>query len=232
MKAHWLAWWKLCKPKEEGGMGFRDVYMPEGITVSALFEVYDCFSKEEADLIIGIHLSIYPREDSWMWHFDKKGNFSVKSAYKLALRIMNADEASYFTGFHSWWKRLWLLNLPNKIKIFCWKACKEILPTKLLLFKTNIMDSLLFVNYVVTRLLWLDSVGSRSDVCKFVVASWDDKGEIADSAALSLNGVVSMVTAEARAILEGLAMAVDAGISKLQIESVALEVVNLCIVGM
>ncbi|KAK0600064.1 hypothetical protein LWI29_011234 [Acer saccharum] len=52
---------------------------------------------------------------------------------------MNADEASYFTGFHSWWKRLWLLNLPNKIKIFCWKACKEILPTKLLLFKRNIM---------------------------------------------------------------------------------------------
>ncbi|KAK0602278.1 hypothetical protein LWI29_031953 [Acer saccharum] len=44
--------------------------------------------------------------------------------------------------------------------------------------------------------------------------------------------VVSVVTAEARAILEGLAMAVDAGISKLQIESVALEVVNLCIVGM
>ncbi|KAK0602120.1 hypothetical protein LWI29_030528 [Acer saccharum] len=146
-----------------------------------------------------------------MWHFDEKGNFSVKSAYKLALRIMNADEASYSTGFHSWWKRLWLLNLPNKIKIFCWKACKEILPTKLLLFKRNIMDSLLFVNYVVTR---------------------DDKGEIADSAALSLNGVVSVVTAEARAILEGLAMAVDAGISKLQIESVALEVVNLCIVGM
>ena len=76
-----------------------------------------------------------------MWHFDRKGHFSVKSAYKLALRIMNADEASCSTGFHSWWKRLWLLSLPNKIKKFCWKACKGIVPTKLLLFRRIIMDS-------------------------------------------------------------------------------------------
>ncbi|TXG60113.1 hypothetical protein EZV62_014686 [Acer yangbiense] len=79
--------------------------------------------------------------DSWLWHFDKKGTFFVRSAYKVAWNLQNTSEASSSSVSPSWWKRLWLLNLPCKVKIFLWKACREILPTKLLLFKRGIADS-------------------------------------------------------------------------------------------
>ncbi|KAL5818508.1 hypothetical protein ACOSQ4_022350 [Xanthoceras sorbifolium] len=46
--------------------------------------------------------------------------------------------ASSFNGALKVWKHLWKLNDPNKIKVFAWRACKEILPTNLNLSKKGI----------------------------------------------------------------------------------------------
>lgn len=43
--------------------------------------------------IPSIPLSYSAREDSDYWFYEKKGDFSVKSAYKLALTLQNADKA-------------------------------------------------------------------------------------------------------------------------------------------
>ena len=41
----------------------------------------------------------------------------------------------------SLWKRIWLLHVPNKVKNFIWRACRNSLPTKLnLVCRTVIED--------------------------------------------------------------------------------------------
>ena len=37
------------------------------------------------------------------------------------------------------WNALWKLHIPNKIKVFGWRACQEILPTRLNLVKQRIL---------------------------------------------------------------------------------------------
>ena len=62
------------------------------------------------------------------------------------------------------------------------------------------------------------AVSPRSDKYGLGVVFRDEKGLVVDS----------VVTAEAKAILAGLTMAVDSGFTHLQVESNALGVVNLC----
>ncbi|KAL5803467.1 hypothetical protein ACOSQ3_031926 [Xanthoceras sorbifolium] len=97
--------------------------------------VQRCFDPEEANMILGIPLSLNPRLDSYCWNFDRNGFFSVKSAYRLALNLQGSGVALSSNGPHFLWKFLWNLNLPSKIKILSWKACKEIIPTRALLAK-------------------------------------------------------------------------------------------------
>ncbi|KAL5854197.1 hypothetical protein ACOSQ4_003999 [Xanthoceras sorbifolium] len=209
-KMHWFSWKRLCQPKVEGGMGFREfqafnqamlakilkakyfpntnflksklgwkpsfvwrsilwgrdtlqrglrwkvgdghniaVYddpwiprasnfkvlspplLPDGTSVSALIGasgswcrglVHFYFRPEEAAAILSIPLCSSPLRDSLTWHFDKKGYFSVKSAYRLALKANNSGSPSSSGAPFPW-------------------ACRESLPTKGNLFKRDIGDS-------------------------------------------------------------------------------------------
>ena len=80
----------------------------------------------------------------WFWAEDKKGRFTVRSAYRLAQEIEaecgNAS-CSDPMKMHGVWRGVWSLNLPNKIKHFAWKACNGILATKDSLFHRKIMTN-------------------------------------------------------------------------------------------
>ena len=97
------------------------------------------FSEEDVNEILRIPLPRKPRMDEIIWHFDKKRLYAVKSGYQLALKMKypNKPSCSYKSFNH--WNRLWTLQLPEKIKIFMWRAGQNLLPTDANLWKKKIL---------------------------------------------------------------------------------------------
>lgn len=83
----------------------------------------------EVQSIKRIPLPIHNLDDSWMWKYDKKGRFSVRSAYFIELREKRAIvPTTSKCGREGKWRRLWDASIPPKVKIFGWKAIHSGLP--------------------------------------------------------------------------------------------------------
>lgn len=79
-----------------------------------------------------------------LWLHNKNGMFTVKSAYKVARKTLKGGawaENSNGCARKRVWDDLWKLCLPNKIKVFGWRACHDILPTQMNLTKRRIITN-------------------------------------------------------------------------------------------
>ena len=93
--------------------------------------IMSTFHREDAEAIYRIPLSQRDVSDSIIWFYNKSGKFYVKSAYKVARRIQGSGDAesSRDCAGKKIWPVLWKLRILNKIKVFGWRACHDILPT-------------------------------------------------------------------------------------------------------
>ena len=94
--------------------------------------IHSIFHRDDAEAMCRIQLSRRHVADSIIWSYNKNGNFSVKPAYKVARKIQREDraESSTSSAGKKVWHALWNLKIPNKIKVFGWRAYTEILPTR------------------------------------------------------------------------------------------------------
>ena len=85
----------------------------------------------EADTILKIPLCYNLPEDKLIWIGNKRGDFTVKSAYFVAIKILDSrveGECSSGDPNAQIWRKIWSLKLLGKIKIFSWRACVDGLP--------------------------------------------------------------------------------------------------------
>ncbi|KAL5578525.1 hypothetical protein UlMin_020224 [Ulmus minor] len=68
--------------------------------------------------------------DSLIWHYDKKGDYTVRSGYWVASG-RSGIAGSSSSNATAWWTKFWKLHIPPKIKIFIWKAYHDWIPTEL-----------------------------------------------------------------------------------------------------
>ena len=104
----------------------------------------------EASAILGIPLSCRCPPDKITWAYSPLGLFTTSSAYKLLVSgdaVSQAGSSNVDTQKH-FWKGVWRLRVPNKIKHFIWRGCNDALPTMSNLFRRQITssDSVNFAN--------------------------------------------------------------------------------------
>ncbi|XP_062014569.1 uncharacterized protein LOC133731138 [Rosa rugosa] len=105
-----------------------DLFISLGVWNSTLLS--ELFPANIVQKILSIPLSPRHHEDRWIWGGDKRGQFSVKSAYHVArIRILN-DNSSTPNPSASLWRQLWTAPVPSSVKICAWKAASNILPTR------------------------------------------------------------------------------------------------------
>lgn len=90
------------------------------------------FLPHEAEIILGLPLSNSLPDDKLIWNPSSNGIFSIRSAYKLTMEVRDQPRdgsCSNDSDIKCFWRRIWRLHIPNKVKHFAWIACKNILPT-------------------------------------------------------------------------------------------------------
>lgn len=104
-------------PVLNGGYMVSDLKLPSRRWNEDL--ILNSFHQDDASAILSILCSLSHRADSLCWHPKKMGIFLVKSAYHLSCSVARDSVASGLRlgSSESWWKYLWRMKLPTKVKL-------------------------------------------------------------------------------------------------------------------
>ncbi|KAA3468935.1 reverse transcriptase [Gossypium australe] len=92
--------------------------------------IYRLVDKATVDRILSIPLASRRMEDALVWKYDGSGEYSVKSGYRalMTTAISPMPNCAIEGTYNSFYKLLWALKLPGKVKIHVWRLFNNLLP--------------------------------------------------------------------------------------------------------
>lgn len=100
------------------------------------------FHTADAKRILSIPLAWTPVNDALAWGGEGYGVFSVRSAYKLLQHGLYAPNTNDLQNdYNKFYRLLWGLNIPSKIKMVVWKLSWNFLPTLVNLHARNLVQN-------------------------------------------------------------------------------------------
>jgi hypothetical protein len=103
--------------------------------------IHEVFTFEEATKICSIAVCPIRNNDHRAWVGTASGDYTVKSGYHLAKEKFAAEQESCSNKHESkqHWNNIWAIKGSRVVKMFVWKACMNILPTKELLVRKHVL---------------------------------------------------------------------------------------------
>lgn len=178
-----VPWWQKSSTARSGFKVRSQVSVLDvNATVSELIDpdtkqwrrdlVFSCFNRYEAQQVLNIPISQRLPEDTLIWHWERDGMYSVKTAYHmLCEEYENLQPGPSSAPDKQLSKAIWHAPLPNKLKNFLWRLAKDIVPTRFNLGRKGIKVELLcplcnvaverteylFMHCQLTQLVWFSS---------------------------------------------------------------------------
>ena len=103
-------------------------------TVSKKWDVHllqGLFNPQEVELIMSIPLCRSYVEDKLVWPFTPSGTYTVKPGYRFLVNENSVNSTPMNSNQNDGvWKLIWALSVPNKVKNFVWRSCRDALLIK------------------------------------------------------------------------------------------------------
>ncbi|CAN1178180.1 Putative ribonuclease H protein At1g65750 [Linum perenne] len=98
-------------------------------------KLYNLFEERDCREIVNIPLGMDGLIDRRIWHYDPKGNYTVRSAYRVLMDKVTPHAELRVQGP---WSKLWGVRAPPKMKILLWRLAREVLPNRAALLNRHV----------------------------------------------------------------------------------------------